>query len=44
MTLFSRRAAVGLAAVAGLVLAMYTPSLAPVRFEGMIRDPQQLVQ
>src|SRR6476660_10541482 len=46
MTLFSRRAAGGLAAVAGLVLAMSAPSLAQSQNyqEGMIRDPQQLVQ
>ena len=46
MTLFSRRAAGGLAAVAGLVLAMSAPSLAQSQNyqEGTIRDPQQLVQ
>ena len=46
MTLFSRRAAGGLAAVAGLVLAMSAPSLAQSqnRQDGMIRDTQQLVQ
>src|SRR6478672_3425328 len=46
MTLFSRRAAGGLAAVAGLVLAMSAPNLAQSQNyqEGMIRDTQQVVQ
>lgn len=46
MTLFSRRAAGGVAAVAGFVLAMSAPSLAQSQNyqEGTIRDPQQLVQ
>ena len=46
MILFSRRAAGGLAAVAGFVLAMSAPSLAQSQNhqDGMIRDTQQLVQ
>ena len=46
MTLFSRRAAGCVAAVAGFVLAMSAPSLAQSQNhqEGMIRDTQQLVQ
>ncbi|MGE5778046.1 MAG: histidine phosphatase family protein, partial [Hyphomicrobiales bacterium] len=46
MTLFSRRAVGGLAAVAGFVLAMSAPSLAQSQNhqEGMTRDTQQLVQ
>ena len=46
MSLFSRRAAGRLAAVAGLVLAMSAPSLAQTQNyqEGMIRDTHQLVQ
>ena len=46
MTLFSRRAAGGLAAVAGFVLAMSAPSLAQSQNhqDGMGRDTQQLVQ
>jgi hypothetical protein len=42
MTLFSRRAAGGLAAVAGFVLAVSAPSLARSQSfqEGMIRDTQ----
>ena len=45
MTLFSRRAG-GLAAVAGFVLAMSAPCLAQSsnQQEGVVRDPQQLVQ
>jgi phosphohistidine phosphatase SixA len=46
MTLYSRRAAGGLAAIAGFMLAMSTPSFAqsPNAQDGVIRDPQQLVQ
>ena len=46
MTLFSRRAAGCLAAVAGFVLAMSSPCLAQSQNDqvGMIRDPKQLVQ
>ncbi len=46
MTLFSRRAAGGVAAVAGFVLAMSAPSLAQSQNhqDGMIRDTQQVVQ
>src|SRR6476646_2410258 len=46
MTLFSRRVAGGLAAVAGLVLAMSAPSLAQSQNQqdGMIRDTRQLIQ
>jgi phosphohistidine phosphatase SixA len=46
MTLFSRRAAGGLAAVAGFVLAMSAPSLAQWQHhqEDMTQDTQQLVQ
>jgi phosphohistidine phosphatase SixA len=46
MTLFSRRAAGGLAAVAGLVLAMSVPNLAKSQNyqKGMIQDTKQLVQ
>src|SRR6267154_4805392 len=46
MTLFSRRTAGGLAAVAGLVLAMSVPCLAQSQNqqEGMNRDTKQLVQ
>ena len=46
MTLFSRRAAGGLAAVAGFVLAMSAPSLAQSQNhqDAMIQDTQQLVQ
>jgi len=46
MTLVSRRAAGFLAALAGFVLAMSTPSLAQSlnTQDGVIRDPHQLVQ
>ena len=46
MTLFSRRAAGGLAAVVGFVLTMSAPSLAQSQNhqEGMTRDTRQLVQ
>src|SRR6058998_1914596 len=46
MTLFSRRAARGLAAVVGFVLTMSAPSLAQSQNhqEGMTRDTRQLVQ
>jgi phosphohistidine phosphatase SixA len=46
MTLFSRRAAGRLTAVAGFVLALYAPCLAQSQNEqeGMIRDTRQLVQ
>src|SRR5262245_41881841 len=46
MSWFSRRAAGRLAAVAGLVLAMYAPSLAQSQNyqEGMVRDTHQLLQ
>src|SRR5262249_45453228 len=46
MSLFSRRAAGCLAAITGFVLAMSAPSLAqsPNLQDGVIRDPQQLVQ
>jgi histidine phosphatase superfamily protein (branch 1) len=46
MTLFSRRAACGLAAVASFALAVSAPSLAQSQSfqEGMIQDTQQLVQ
>jgi phosphohistidine phosphatase SixA len=46
MTLFSRRTASGLAAVAGLVLAMSAPCLAQSQNqqEGINRDTKQLVQ
>ena len=46
MTLYSRRAAGCLAALAGFVLAMSTPSLAqsPNSQDGVIRDPAQLVK
>jgi phosphohistidine phosphatase SixA len=46
MTLFSRRAAARLAAVAGFVLALSAPCLAqsPDHQEGMSRDTNQLVQ
>ena len=46
MTLFSRRAAGCLAAVAGFVLAMSSPCLAQSQIDqaGTIRDPKQLVQ
>jgi phosphohistidine phosphatase SixA len=46
MTLHSRRVALGLATVAGLVLAMAAPSLAQSQPDqaGMIKDPRQLVQ
>src|SRR5262245_33589331 len=46
MTLVSRRAAGGLAAIAGFVLAMSTPSLAqsPNLQNGASRDSQQLIQ
>jgi phosphohistidine phosphatase SixA len=46
MILFSGRAAGGLAAIAGFVLAMSAPCMAqsPNHQEGMIRDTQQLVQ
>ena len=46
MILFSRRAAGGLAAVVGFVLAMSAPSLAQSQNqqEDMIRDSRQLVQ
>ena len=45
MNLFSRRAAGGLAAVVGFVLAMSAPCLAqsPNHQEGMLRDSRQLV-
>jgi phosphohistidine phosphatase SixA len=46
MTLFSRRAAGRLTAVAGFMLALYAPCLAQSQNEqeGMIRDTRQLVQ
>src|SRR5947208_12682869 len=46
MTLFSRRAAGGLAAVVGFMLTMSAPSLAQSQNhqEGMTRDTRQLVQ
>src|SRR2546430_16824504 len=46
MTLFSRRAAGGLAAIVGFVLTMSAPSLAQSQNhqEGMTRDTRQLVQ
>ena len=46
MTLFSRRAAGHLTAVAGFVLALYAPCLAQSQNEqeGLIRDTRQLVQ
>jgi phosphohistidine phosphatase SixA len=46
MTLFTRRAAGGLAAVAGVLLALSAPCLAQAQNQqdGMIRDTRQLVQ
>jgi phosphohistidine phosphatase SixA len=46
MTLFTRRAAGGLAAVAGFLLALSAPCLAQAQNQqdGMIRDTRQLVQ
>src|SRR5712671_1720828 len=46
MTLFTRRAAGGLAAVAGFLLALSAPCLAQAQYQqdGMIRDTRQLVQ